>query len=145
MKAILLVLTIFATSITDDPRDELGGPEPLAGSGPKYYEMVDEVSLKESVNHNGTGFFIEVVPIDGTSNDTLEVYIQGVIKGKVPPDYARASGADLVIWCYPQTYPHPKHVFPESSGRVYMKMINDSQFAVITEKYKSLVESLSSD
>lgn len=34
------------------------------------------------------------------------------------PDYEAADQADVVIWCYPNHYPHPNHALPDASGEI---------------------------
>lgn len=137
---LLIVLPIL-TSQDEKPN----GPEPLSGSGPKYYKMLDDISLSDIVNHDGNGTYLNLLRTDTPKKDTVRAYVQGVVKNKVPPDYEAASDADVVIWCYPDSYHHPNHVLPGANGRIVIIPLSGKRFAVMDiDKARHLL-SLSSD
>lgn len=99
---------------------------------PKYfYKVNSNPKITENVNHEGTGHFYNLVNM---SDDTLNVYIQGVVKGRVEPDYEKASKADLVIWCFPQEYSHSSHIFPKAKGRILIQEKN-GEVVVASESF----------
>lgn len=57
--------------------------------------------------------------------DTLRAWVQHVTTTHRTPDYDRAEEADLVIWCYPDRYPHPNHVMPNAEGRLKIMRSGD--------------------
>lgn len=126
---------LFFLSTLEEPPERKGGSETL----PKHFQRVDDGRpLRSLVNHSGKGHFIRAVPFKahGSEADTLQIYIQGVVKGRIRPDRRKASKADMVIWCFPSHYPHPNHVFPEAKGRVYIKEDrNQDTFVVVTEGF----------
>lgn len=111
-------MTLFFLIGIDDPLDEEPGfSEPF----PKYYYRVDDGRpINDLVNHNGSGEYVKLVPSDETNSDTLRFYIQGVMKNNVEPKFQNATNADVVVWCFPKEYPHEKHLFPNSEGRIYI-------------------------
>jgi hypothetical protein len=62
------------------------------------------------------GTYIRAVRLARVS-DTLWVWVQHVTPS-TPPDTVSASHADLVVWCHPDLYPHPRHALPNAKGRV---------------------------
>lgn len=130
---ILAVMLFFLSILEEPPERKQGEPETL----PKYFRRVDDGEpLRELINHRGKGHFIRAVPFKthGSKADTLQIYVQGVVKGRVRPNWRKASQADLVIWCFPSHYPHPKHIFPDARGRVYIDETED-RFLVATEQF----------
>lgn len=51
--------------------------------------------------------------------DTFRVWVQHVNDENLGPDWQRAREADKVLWCYPDKYRTPKHIFPHAEGKVY--------------------------
>ena len=138
-----MMLFVFSPTLGEDDPE---GSESLSGSGPKYYKRVDEgKSIKDVVTHNGEGHFISLIQLNGKSADTLKTYVQGVVKGKIKPNYKKANRADLVIWCYPDTYRHPRHMFSEASGRIFINIASEDMLIVVTESYIEDHKSLNLD
>jgi len=131
----ILALLFFLSILEEPPERKQRETETL----PKYFRRVDDGKpLRKLVNHSGKGHFIRAVPFKAHASnpDTLQIYVQGVVKGQVRPNRKKAAKADLVIWCFPTRYPHPNHIFPEAEGRIY---VNEDQnrevFIVATEDF----------
>jgi len=145
MKTILFLFTVLV-SLLSETDSKPRGPESLPDSGPRYYKMVEEKKpFPELVSHDGEGEYVKLVSMDNVSEDTLRTYVQGVVKGEVKPDYSAAEEADLVIWCYAETYPHSNHVFPQSSGRIFVASVSETKIAVMTESHARKAFSLNSN
>ena len=130
---ILAVVLFLLSTLEEPPERKQGEPETL----PRHFRRVDDGQpLPSLINHSGKGHFIRAVPFKahGLEADTLQIYVQGVVKGRVRPNRRKAAKADLVIWCFPSHYPHPNHVFPNAKGRVYV-VENGDQITVATETF----------
>ena len=135
---ILLALAFLLSFSEEAPTDKPRRAE--AFSPPKYYKRVDGgEAVKKQIKHDGSGFFVRAVRIDKIQKtDTLQIYIQGIVKGKVEPDYKKSSKADVVIWCFPSTYPDSRHLFPDAKGRIVIHE-KKNRLVIATE---SFIESL---
>ena len=135
---ILLALAFLLSFSEEAPTDKPKGPE--AFSPPKYYKRVDDgEAVKKQIKHDGSGFFVRAVRIDKSrKTDTLQIYIQGIVKGEVKPDYQKSSEADVVIWCFPSTYPDSRHLFPNARGRIVIHE-KKNRLVIATENF---IESL---
>jgi hypothetical protein len=45
---------------------------------------------------------------------------------KIVPNINSADKADVVVWCFPETYPHSSHMFPNSEGRIFIHEHGDT-------------------
>ena len=135
---ILLALGFLLSFSEEAPTDK--PKEPEAFSPPKYYKRVDDgEAVKKQIKHDGSGFFVRAVRIDKSQKtDTLQIYIQGIVKGEVKPDYQKSSEADAVIWCFPSTYPDSRHLFPNARGRIVIHE-KKNRLVIATENF---IESL---
>jgi len=135
---ILLALALLLSFSEEAPTDK---PKRAEAFPPKYYKRIDDgKAVKKQINHDGSGFFVRAVRIDNRQkSDTLQIYIQGVVKGEVEPDYERSNQADVVIWCFPSTYPDSRHLFPKAKGRIAIQEKND-RLIVATENFIETLE-----
>lgn len=81
------------------------------GQGVQTYTVLD----REDVTDDGRYAKL----YDNTTGDTLVAWIEHV-PVQEEPDRARAASADLVVWCYPKMKPHSDHIFPDSSGKIWV-------------------------
>ena len=135
---ILLALAFLLSFSEEASTEKPEGSE--AFSPPKYYKRVDDgEAVKKQIKHDGSGFFVRAVRIDKSQKtDTLQIYIQGIVKGEVKPDYEKSSKADAVIWCFPSTYPDSRHLFPNARGRIVIHE-KKNRLVIVTENF---IESL---
>jgi len=99
--ALLIALPLFAHAQTK-PYKQLGGSEKIA-------HMVREEREGDYV-----------VLYDLTEQDTVLAWIEHVTPGD-RPDYDSADLADVVIWCYPDLYPHENHALPDAKGKISIR------------------------
>lgn len=99
----------------------------------RYFDKVGgRGKIEDRINHFGKGTFVEAVPLDNPSTDTLKIWVQGVRLRKQPPNRDSAATADLVVWCFPQHYQSDKHIFPGAEGVVRFREQN-GRLAVIAD------------
>ena len=135
--ALGLLLSFSEEAPTEKPKDSEAFSPP-----PKYFKRVDGGRpVKKQIKHDGSGFFVRAVRIDNRQeSDTLQIYIQGIVKREVKPDYEKSSEADVVIWCFPSMYPDSRHLFPSAEGRIVIREKND-RLIVATENFIESLES----
>lgn len=70
--------------------------------------------------------------VDQTSpSDTLDVWVQHAGPRTIP-SYAFTKHADAVLWCYPNLYPHKKHLMPQAKGEIVVFLLDGN--VVLTER-----------
>jgi len=89
----------------------------LAGSAPNAHSQ--PVKSYEVLSGEGYGSYTLV-----SDGDTLTAHVQHASPSHEPSRRA-ARDADVVVWCYPQHYSHPNHIFPNAEDRIYSVRVGD--------------------
>jgi len=91
---------------------------PTAGAQVTSYTLAGGEVDEETI---ANGQYLPIVQ----RQDTLLLWIESVTK-EDPPSREKARAADIVVWCYPDRYPDPRHPLPgaeivvvrQSAGRL---------------------------
>jgi len=89
----------------------LAVPTPAQVTG---YRLLAGHYIQDVIEGHENGLYL---PVTTPVTDTLWMWVEGLEKGETP-SYQAASMADVVVWCYPQKHPDPRHALSGAEGKV---------------------------